>query len=143
MKVVITGANRGIGKHVAESFLRNKCTVVCVYRRTKPKLSPSACRQGKCVYLKADVNDLPALSVWAKEWTSAGKTLDVLINNAGLYIPKPLINCDADDWEQMVGTNLKAGFFLGQLFARNMKRNKKGGVIISEGSFTATLGTVN
>ena len=141
--VVITGANRGIGKHLAESFLRNGCTVVCVCRRTKPKLALRACRQGKCVILKANVNDLPTLSTWAKEWTSSGKTLDVLINNAGLYTSKPLINCDADDWELTVSTNLKASFFLGQLFARHMKKNKKGGVIINAGSFTSTLGSVN
>lgn len=141
--VVITGANRGIGKHLAESFLRNDCQVICIYRRSKPKLSARVCRSHKPVLLKADVLDLKTISVWADEWNASGKTLDVLVNNAGLFIPKPLLTCDRHDWDETINTNLRASFFLAQLFARHMKKTKTRGVIINAASFAATMASVN
>ena len=139
--VVVTGANRGIGKAVCQAFMRNGSQVVCVYRKTRPDFSAGACGGPAPLFLQADVRDVETISRWAQEYTEAGNRLDILINNAGVYIPKPLLDCDDRDWCETIHTNLKSMLFISQTFARQMKADKGGGVIINAASFTATMGS--
>jgi len=139
--VVVTGANRGIGKAVCEAFMHNGARVVCLYRRTKPVFSAEKRAGATPEFLKADVNDIETIAAWTREFTKAGNKLDVLVNNAGLYIRKPMLECSEQDWAETIDTNLKSMFFISQDFASHLKKGKRGGVIINAASFTATMGS--
>ncbi len=140
--VFITGANRGIGKHLCEAFLRNNCRVICVYRKTKPVFSLGKVTKHEPILLKADINDIEKIASFVDAFTSSGNSCNIIINNAGLYNNIPLMECTQQDWCETIDTNLKSMFFLSQLFARQMKKNRKGGVIINAASFTTTMPSV-
>lgn len=141
--VVITGSNRGIGKNLAETFIRNNCQLVCMYRRTAPVFGENIGGNFDPIMLKADVNDIETIAAWVNKFTNDGNELDVLINNAGLYIKKALIDIGVNDWHETMDTNLKSTFFISQMFSKHMKKKGRGGVIINASSFTATIPSAN
>lgn len=137
--VFITGSNRGIGKAIAEEFIKNKCKVIAVYRKDKPDFKG---KDSKIIFLKCDINDTEKISNWLKDFEKDGGKVDIVINNAGTLITNPLIEVSEKEWDELMDTNLKSTFFISQIFARHMKNNK-GGVIINAGSFAAKLASVS
>ena len=133
--VLITGANKGIGKGVAEAFIENGCKVIALYRSERPNYHIN--EVNKClppIYLKADVNNVEYISAWLKDFEKEKNKIDILINNAGINISEKLIDVDEKQWDIIMSTNLKSLFFVSQLIAKHMKKNK-GGVIINAASF--------
>jgi len=140
--IVITGANRGIGKGLCEAFLKNNCTVVALYRKEQPAFVLSKKEKEKVIYLKGDITEIQPIASWLNDFESQGKQVDVLINIAAVNLSKPLIDCEENDFDCIINTNLKAVFFLSQLFARHMKKQSSG-VIINAISFGAKIPSAN
>lgn len=136
--VVITGASGGIGRGLCRAFLACHSRVILVYRNEKPDFSISRKQQKRIVFLQADITELDTVSFWLKDFYKQGVQVDILINNAGVNLSRPLIECDERDWEFIINTNLKATFFFSQLFARYMKK-KSSGVIINATSFASNI----
>jgi NAD(P)-dependent dehydrogenase (short-subunit alcohol dehydrogenase family) len=136
--VFITGANRGIGKGIADKFIKNKCRIIAVYRKNKPNLMPLENDEFKHIFIKSDINDIDYISQWLTNFEKENGKIDILINNAGVNIEESLFDTTLEKWDIIMGTNLKATFFLSQLLAKHMKKNKKG-VIINATSFAAQI----
>lgn len=128
-QVFITGANRGIGKAIADEFLKVGSKVIALYKETKPELS------GKVIYVKANINDIIKIKKWLSQYEKKNK-IDILINNAGIYPETDLLKVTSKEWDHLMDTNLKSTFFLTQLFAQHMKKNNSG-IIINAGSFAS------
>ena len=140
--IVVTGSNRGIGKRLCESFLKNHCTVVALYRKNKPTFNLSKEEEERIIYLKCDITERQPIASWLENFENQGKHVDILINNAAVNLRKALIECDENDWDYIMNTNLKAVFFLSQLFARHLKKQSSG-VIINAISFGAHIPSAN
>lgn len=138
--VFITGANRGIGKSIADKFIRNRCRIIATYRKNKPDLVPLESNKRKHIFIKTDINDIDYISRWLANYEKENAKIDILINNAGVYIEAPLFDTTMEEWDVIMNTNLKSTFFLSQLLARHMKKNK-GGIIINAVSFAAQIPT--
>jgi len=76
--------------------------------------------------------------MWLRDFESDGGTVDILVNNAGVICYSPLLEVNERDWASIMGTNVKATFFLSQMFAKHMKQNS-GGVIINAHSFAVKI----
>ena len=139
--VFITGSNRGIGKAIAEEFIKNGCSIVAVYRKDEPQFGPEADNE-KTTFLKADINDVKKISDWLLQFEEKGGKIDILVNNAGAFLVNPLLEVSENEWDTLIDTNLKATFFISQVFAKHMKKNK-GGVIINAGSFASKISSVS
>lgn len=135
--VFVTGSNRGIGKAIAEEFIKNDCQVIAAYRKDKPNFDLVDGDMG-ITFLELDINDTEKISNWLLEFEEKGGKVDVLVNNAGILLTNPLLEVTEKEWDMLIDTNLKATFFLSQLFAKHMKENKRG-VIINAGSFAAKM----
>ena len=119
---LITGAARRIGAELARTLHRAGADVVLHYRssgREAAALAASlnAIRPRSAVIAQADLTDLGRLAELAADATAAFGRLDVLVNNASSFFPTPLGSIEERQWEDLVGTNLKAPLFLAQATA--------------------------
>lgn len=135
--VVITGASSGIGFALAEAYLARGDNVVG-NARTQQRLDAAAARLGHPDNFLPVAGDiaLPATARAIFERASArfGK-VDVLVNNAGIFIAKPVGEYTEDDVENIVNTNLKGFFYITQQAAAHMSANRAGHIV----SITASL----
>lgn len=135
--VVVTGANRGIGKSIAEHFIKNKCKVVLICRKQAPKIDVKS-DLTKPIFVKADINDIIKISKWLEDFEKKRQHVDILVNNAGIFMEKALLDVQESDWDLIMNTNIKSTFFLSQLFAKHMI-DDGGGVIINAASFAVKI----
>jgi NAD(P)-dependent dehydrogenase (short-subunit alcohol dehydrogenase family) len=136
---VITGGGTGIGRAVAEALLAEGASVVLNGRRegvlsaAAQAMDPSA----KRVAIQAGDVAQPgtAEAVMAKAEAAFGG-VDILINNAGIFVPKPFVDQTEADYDSYAGTIAKGSFFMAQAAAKAMKR-RGGGAMVMTGSMWA------
>jgi 3-oxoacyl-[acyl-carrier protein] reductase len=106
MNIIVTGASQGIGRECVLKFSENPENRVIAIARNKEKLSElrsQAIHDNISIYdFDLSEHDLTKLSDFISEF----KTIDILINNAGLLISKPFEELTNDDWQQMYETNI-------------------------------------
>jgi 3-oxoacyl-[acyl-carrier protein] reductase len=116
LRVFITGGGRGIGRAIALRFAREGARVV-VAARTSSEIDAvvaeinAAGGQG----LPSQVNVRDHGSVEAAIWRGTqftGGALDVLVNNAGVFQPKPIGEMDLATWERHIEVNLNGAFYV-------------------------------
>lgn len=116
---LVTGAARRIGAAIATALHRAGANVAIHYRGSADEAQAlvhalNERREESAIAIQADLLDtdrLPALVAGVVDW---GGRLDVLVNNASTFYPTPIGNITAADWDDLVGTNLKAPLFLAQ-----------------------------
>jgi NAD(P)-dependent dehydrogenase (short-subunit alcohol dehydrogenase family) len=134
---LITGSSRGIGKAMAIAFAEHGDQVIVHGTREHENLASALeAARGRNPSAVARAADLTKPSEIADmfDWIEAefGR-LDVLINNAAVQNDVPLLDMPEEDWDRVLGTNLKAPFLCTQRAGR-MMRNQGGGKIINLGS---------
>ena len=136
--VAITGGGSGIGKEAAARFVAEGAKVA-INGRDPAKLAAAAKNidpSGKNVVVFAgDVAKPETGASLVDGAVSAFGKLDVLVNNAGVFNPKPFIELTEADYDWYLDTILKGKFFTAQAAAKAMK--EKGGVIVQTGSMWA------
>ncbi|MCK1358215.1 SDR family oxidoreductase [Bradyrhizobium sp. 199] len=137
----ITGAARGIGKACAKRFLDDGVKVV-ISDVDADGLEATAAELGRPdalrtivgnVAKRADVDQLVAAAV--KEF---GR-LDIMVNNAGVARNRDILEITEEEFDEIIGINLKGAFFGVQAAARQMIAQGSGGVIINMSSVNALL----
>ena len=127
---VVTGAGRGIGSAVALRLAEAGAQVVAVDidsdARTAARIGPGARA------LTVDVSRAGAAEEIAAAATDEFGSLDIWVNNAGIYPSAPLLELDDDEWDRVLGLNLDAAFRGARAAARRMKEH--GGVIVNVAS---------
>ncbi|MFK0309967.1 SDR family NAD(P)-dependent oxidoreductase [Pseudomonas sp. NPDC090233] len=135
--VIITGASSGLGFALAEAFLDRGDNVVG-NARSQARLDQAAARLGqpqRFIGVAGDIAEADtAKRLFAAAIESFG-SVNILINNAGIFIPKPVIDYTEADVDALVGTNLKGFFYPAQAAARIMAKQGHGHII----AITASL----
>lgn len=127
--VLITGAAKRIGAACARRLHREGCHVIVHYRSSE-RDALALCgelnrlRPDSASLLQAELLDLNQLAEMAEAATKIRGGIDVLINNASAFYPTPFGEVTEAQWDELLGSNLKAPFFLAQslratLAARN------------------------
>jgi len=124
---IITGSSRGIGRVVAEQLADLGANVVINYSSNRQKADDVVegilKKGGKAVALHADLSKLNDVKeLFAKTIDEFGK-VDILINNAGLMITKPLSDVTEDDFDKQFAVNVKGTFFACQQALKHMENN--------------------
>ncbi len=127
--VLITGAARRIGAACARMLHRQGCNIFLHYRSSKKQalqLSQELnnIRVGSAEIVQANLLKVGELDLLVEKVTSTWGHLDVLINNASAFYPQPIKDVTEQDWDELLGSNLKAPFFLAQKFSELLAENK-------------------
>jgi len=113
---LVTGGSRGIGRMIAEGFLRAGARVYISAR--KADACDAAARElselGTCVSLPGDVSTLDGINALVAELQKHESSLDILVNNAGAAWAAPYDEFPEGGWDKVVDLNLKTPFFLTQ-----------------------------
>jgi NAD(P)-dependent dehydrogenase (short-subunit alcohol dehydrogenase family) len=138
---IVTGAGTGIGKAVTLALLRDGYRVALAGRRREP-LEQTAMQSGeaaRALVVPTDVSDAGAVqALFARVKERFGR-LDLLFNNAGIFIPGMEIDeLSVEQWKAVVDINLTGSFLCAREAFRMMKtQDPRGGRIINNGSISA------
>lgn len=141
-RALVTGAGRGIGLAAAAALAGVGAHVTLVSRtRGEIEAAANAIRErgGAADALELDVLD----SVATARTIAMSETFDVLVNNAGTNRPRTFVDVTLDDFEAVMGLNVRAAFFLSQAVARKLLDARRGGSIINVSSQMGHVGAPN
>ena len=121
---LITGGSRGIGRMIAEGFLRAGARVYISARKADACDAAAAelSAIGPCVSLPADVSTQGGVQQLVASYQQHEQSLDILVNNAGAAWGAPYEDFPESGWDKVVDLNLKAPFFLTQALTPLLKR---------------------
>jgi NAD(P)-dependent dehydrogenase (short-subunit alcohol dehydrogenase family) len=131
-RVLITGASRGIGLGIADSFVREGADVMLAATNEsllEEVAEPLAVHGTKIAIAVADVSDPEACKALVDRTTSALGGLDVLVNAAGIYIAKPFVEYSYEEFDRMQRVNLYGVFSLMQYVLPGMIAQQYGKII--------------
>jgi pteridine reductase len=116
---LITGAARRVGATIARKLHAAGANVVLHYRSSVEASAAVArelngIRPDSVVLFEADLLDIKQVQMLPDVATSNFGTLDILVNNASTFYPTPMGDITEIDWDDLIGTNLKAPLFLSQ-----------------------------
>lgn len=127
---VVTGASRGIGRHIARA-LHEAGATVAITGRVKRSLEASASSIGdRCRPYVCDQRDPAAVKTLAAAVLAELGAPDVLVNNAGVFVPGPVAEMPLDEWNEVIETNLTGTFLVTQAFLPAMIRKERGDIFI-------------
>ena len=120
---LVTGGSRGIGRMIAEGFLRAGARVYISSRKEEAcnAAAEAMSKLGECVSLPADVSSLDGVRQLVGEYQRHEQRLDILVNNAGAAWGAPYAEFPESGWDKVVDLNMKAPFFLTQAFTPLLK----------------------
>jgi len=125
--VLVTGGARRVGAAICRRLHRAGANVVIHYRTSnrdalRLQRSLEKLRPGSALCVAADLLDAAALQGLVEASIRAYGRLDALVNNASSFYPTPVGTITAADWNDLVGTNLRAPLFLSQAAAPELSR---------------------
>jgi len=130
----VTGASSGIGRHFAATLVAAGARVAIGARRTDrlESLAAEIAAAGGTAYPVAlDVADAASVAAALAAAEAALGPVEVLVNNAGIAVDKPLLDTTEADWDSVIDTNLKGGFLMAQAAARRMVAAGTAGRIVN------------
>jgi NAD(P)-dependent dehydrogenase (short-subunit alcohol dehydrogenase family) len=124
---IVTGASSGIGLGVTQALLQNGYRVVANSRNiSKSKdLKPSS----DLTLVDGDISKQESAIKVADAAIKQFDHIDLLVNNAGIYIQKPFTDYTQADFELMIGTNIAGYFFITQIVVTQMRKQKSGHIV--------------
>ncbi|MDP3449166.1 MAG: SDR family NAD(P)-dependent oxidoreductase, partial [Anaerolineaceae bacterium] len=140
---IVTGGTSGIGRCVANYLASAGASVAIVATHGDVALkvaSEIAAEYGvKTVGVGCDVTNESAVDQMIETVSNTIGTADVLLNNAGINIPKSALEVDYADWKRILDVNLNGAFLVARTFAKKLISEKKPGSIINVASISASI----
>ena len=128
---IVTGASGGIGAGLVEGFLREGYNVIATSHKSNRKLTASS----SLVLLDGDIGKQQTAADAVDAAINNFGTIDVLVNNAGIFLTKPFTDFTTEDFKALVSANLLGFFYITQRTVKEMLKQQSGCVV----SITAAL----
>ena len=132
---VVTGGTRGIGAAIAEALLRQG-DAVCVFGTSTKTAEQAAARlratsndASRVMSLACDVRDATAVESALASVVSQYGGLDVLINNAGVGVGRPVADLSYDEWQRIIGINVTGVFHCCKAAIPYLRQRQRGWII--------------
>jgi 3-oxoacyl-[acyl-carrier protein] reductase len=133
---IVTGAGSGLGKAMAERYLREGARVAVVDVNEKAA-KEVASASNQAIAVACDVSNKAAVDAAVKATTDAFGAVDILVNNAGTtHLNKPILEIGEEEFDRVFAVNMK-GIFLFCQAVLPVFRRRGGGVVINIGSTAA------
>ena len=124
---IVTGASQGIGAGLVEAFLKRGYNVVANSRQITKGNRVAA--STNLALVDGDIGDPSTAAKIVDSAVSKFGRIDVLINNAGVFISKPFTEYTTEDFNSLVSTTLAGFLYLSQLAVKQMLKQKSGNII--------------
>jgi len=126
---IVTGASQGIGAGIVNGFLQRGYNVVANSRKVTKSAEVSA--SDRAALVDGHIGEPATAARIVETALSRFKSIDALVNNAGIFFTKPFTDYTAEDFKSLVSTNLEGFLYLTQLSIRQMLTQKTGGSIVT------------
>src|ERR1700751_117204 len=126
---IVTGASQGIGAGIVKGFVERGFNVVANSR--KMTQSTEVAPSDHVALVDGNIGKPATASRIVETALSRFKSIDVLINNAGIFFTKPFTEYAAEDFQSLVSTNLEGFLYVTQLAVKQMLAQKTGGSIVT------------
>lgn len=129
---IVTGATRGIGKSIAESFIQQGATVIFTYASSVEKaqaLENELGQYGKIKGFQSDAADYDAAQKLVEDVLAEFGQIDIVVNNAGITRDNLLMRMSLEDFEKVIQVNLNAAFNLTKAVIKPMMKQRQGSII--------------
>jgi Dehydrogenases with different specificities (related to short-chain alcohol dehydrogenases) len=123
--VIVTGASQGIGAGLVEAFLKAGYNVVATSRSASQLLKPSPA----LVFVDGDIGKQATAEKAVGAAIDHFGSVDVLVNNAGIFFTKAFTDFTTEDFNNLVSTNLLGFLYITQLAVKQMLKQKSGSVV--------------
>jgi NAD(P)-dependent dehydrogenase (short-subunit alcohol dehydrogenase family) len=138
----ISGATSGIGAATAQLFAREGASVALVGRRVD--MSRALAEEinmsgGRAMAIACDVGCEDDVRASIEETVSQFKSLQIVVNNAGMVQVKLLHECTVEDWDLVMGVNVKSMFLATKYALPHLRRNRRS-YIVNVGSISSFVG---
>ena len=137
-RVLVTGAGRGLGRAIADGLAELGATVYGTSRD-----AATAQQIGKrygTPSLSVDMSEPDSILELVDKLQSHNPGIDMLVNNAGVNIPRPAIEVSSQEWDTVFDTNLKGTFFLSTALAKSWMETSSVGSIVNITSQAGIVG---
>jgi NAD(P)-dependent dehydrogenase (short-subunit alcohol dehydrogenase family) len=120
---LITGGSRGIGRMIAEGYLRQGARVYITARKAEAcdQTAQELSELGTCVSLPGDISTPEGMADVVARFREHESTLDILVNNAGAAWGAPFDEFPESGWDKVMDLNVKSLFFLTQTLAPELR----------------------
>ena len=144
--ILITGAAKRIGREMALSFFSKGWDIVIHYNGSKEEAEALADkmnfeRSNSAMIAQANLDNANEVTQLVEKTLSKNSRIDALINNASTFYPTPIGTFSEENWNALMGSNLKAPLFLIQSFYKELEKNK--GFIINVTDINVDRALVN
>jgi len=150
--VIVTGGSSGIGRGIALRFAEEGARVVNADVQREPAVGKhhgpdderptdqyiTEALDGEATYVETDVSDPDAVEAMVEEAVATYGGVDVLVNNAGIYVPGTTEECTLEEWRRMIGVDLDGVFFCAKAAIPHLREAE--GNIVNVASVHATQG---
>jgi NAD(P)-dependent dehydrogenase (short-subunit alcohol dehydrogenase family) len=129
---IVTGAGSGIGRASALAFAREGACVVCANRTAETGQAVVAAIEAEgnqALFIQTDVSLSSDVSRLVNETVSRFGRVDVLFNNAGVALGRPVLEMSEEIWDQVMAINLKGLFLCTKAAAAHMVRHGSGAIV--------------
>lgn len=149
---IVTGASSGLGRGIATRFAQEGSAVVVADLQREPKAVEKfeqeselptdeyieSALEGEATFIETDVTRPDEVMALIRKTVDEYGRLDVLVNNAGIYIPGDSQSMTVEEWQQVIDVNLNAPFYTSKFAATHLERSE--GCIVNIASVHATEG---
>lgn len=139
---IVTGASSGIGRGISLEFARQGARVVVadiqqqprrgIYHEqdtTTPTVEEIGKIGGESIFVQTDVADEAAVAGLTKAAVAAFGGIDIIVSNAGVYIPADSQHLSVADWDRLMGVNLRSVFLLTKFAIPHLSKSPHGRII--------------
>jgi 3-oxoacyl-[acyl-carrier protein] reductase len=137
---IVTGASDGIGRAIAERLAQDGATVIVNYGKSADKakevVAGIEAKGGKAVAIQSDMSKVGDAGRLVKDTVKRFGRLDILINNAGMFMFKPLVDMSEEEFDRMFALNTKGPYFALQETAKVIQEGGRIVNISTDGTHT-------
>jgi NAD(P)-dependent dehydrogenase (short-subunit alcohol dehydrogenase family) len=126
---IVTGASQGIGAAIVNALAERGFNVVANSRRMSESKEVAA--NDRVARVDGHIGEPETAAAIAQTAISRFKSIDVLVNNAGIFFTKPFTDYTPDDFKSLVSTNLEGFLYITQMAIKQMLAQKTGGSVVT------------
>lgn len=138
---IVTGGAKGIGAGIARSFLEEGASVVIADLDSAGAEALIGELGQRISFVETDVTDSSRVQKLVDSTVAAHGRLDIVVNNAGYHISKPVEHTSEEEWDFLIDTNLKSTFLCSKYAIPHLRTTK--GCIINVSSMVGLVGQRN